>query len=544
MRRSRISIPKPDALDKMIGWLSPEAGVRRLKAKTVMALYGGYTAARTDRRQTKAWQTMDGGADQVTLPDLPVLRERSHDLVRNAPLATGAINTVVTNVVGTGLKVQSRIDREVLAPYLGDSEEAFDAFERAAEREFRFWANSRDGDAARMLDFTGQQDLALRSVLVAGDAFILRRHINRPGARYSTAFQLVEAERVCNPNFSRDIPSLSGGVEKDEFGAAIAYHILQAHPGDVTNPASREWVRLRAQDKQGLWLVNHLARPTRIGMTRPAPYLAPVIESLKQLDKYSEAELMAAVISSMFSVFIKSEDPDGLAPMNDGGAAANREESDFQLGPGAILDLLPYESVEIADPKRPNTAFDGFVMAVLRQVGVALEIPFELLVKHFTASYSAAQAALLEAWKFFRARREWLASMYCQPMYEIVITEAVAKGYLHAPGFFSDPMIRAAYLGTEWIGPPRGQIDQLKEGKAARERVDMGISTLAEETASLTGGDWERKHQQRVKEKRLRVEAGLEGWLDEQSRVRSRYLTTHPDVEDDQDEENNEEEGE
>lgn len=511
MRRSRINLPKPDALDKVIGWLSPEAGVRRLKAKTVMALYGGYTAARSDRRQTKAWETMDGSADQVTLPDLPILRERSHDLYRNAPLATGAINTVVTNVVGTGLKVQSRIDREVLAPYLGDNEETFDAFERAAEREFRFWASSRDGDAARVLDFASQQDLALRSVLVAGDAFVLRRHINRPGARYTTSFQLVEAERVCNPNFGRDVPTLSGGVEKDQFGAAIAYHVLQAHPGDSTNPASRQWVRLRAQDRQGLWLVNHLARPTRIGMTRPVPYLTPVIETLKQLDKYSEAELMAAVISSMFSVFIKSEDPDGLAPMNDGSPVSSREENDFQLGPGAILDLLPYESVEIADPKRPNAAFDAFVMAVLRQIGVALEIPFELLVKHFTASYSAAQAALLEAWKFFRARREWLASIYCQPIYEVVITEAVAKGYLHAPGFFSDPMIRAAYLGTEWIGPPRGQIDQLKEGKAARERVDMGISTLAEETAALTGGDWDRKHQQRVKEKRMRVEDGLEG---------------------------------
>lgn len=71
-------------------------------------------------------------------------------------------------------------------------------------------------------------------------------------------------------------------------------------------------------------------------------------------------------------------------------------------------------------------------------------------------------------------------------------------------------MLRAAYLGSEWIGPPRGQIDQLKEGKAARERVDMGISTLAEETAALTGGDWERKHRQRAKEKRLRLEAGLD----------------------------------
>lgn len=218
---------------------------------------------------------------------------------------------------------------------------------------------------------------------------------------------------------------------------------------------------------------------------------------------------MAAVVSAMFSVFIKSEDPDGLAPIEDG-AGSGRDDKDFQLGPGAILDLLPYESVEIADPKRPNAAFDQFVLAILRQVGVALEIPFELLVKHFTASYSAAQAALLEAWKFFRSRREWLASMFCQPVYEAVITEAVARGYLNAPGFFSDPMIRAAYLGSEWIGPPRGQIDQLKEGKAARERVDMGISTLAEETAALTGGDWERKHRQRSKEKRMRLEAGLE----------------------------------
>jgi len=132
MSRKRISLPEPTALDKVIGWISPEAGVRRLKAKTVMALYGGYTGARKDRRQTKAWQTMDGSADQVTLPDLPALRERSRDLIRNAPLATGAINTVVTNVVGTGLKVQSRVDRDVLKGILGDTEEDFEAFERAS----------------------------------------------------------------------------------------------------------------------------------------------------------------------------------------------------------------------------------------------------------------------------------------------------------------------------------------------------------------------------------------------------------------------------
>ena len=91
----------------------------------------------------------------------------------------------------------------------------------------------------------------------------------------------------------------------------------------------------------------------------------------------------------------------------------------------------------------------------------------------------------------------------------MVITEAVAKGILKAPGFFSDPYIRSAYLGAEWIGPPRGQIDQLKEVRAAQTRIEIGVSTLAEETAILTGGDFERKYPQILKEYRHKQEAGI-----------------------------------
>ena len=210
----------------------------------------------------------------------------------------------------------------------------------------------------------------------------------------------------------------------------------------------------------------------------------------------------------MFTIFVKSETEDGLLPMgSEQGKPA--KSGDYKMSPGAILDLQPNEAIEIADPKRPNQAFDGFVQSILRQIGVALEIPFEILIKHFTASYSAAQAALVEAWKTFSTRRKWIATQFCQPVYEMVISEAVAKGYLKAPGFFSNPFVRAAYLGTEWIGPPRGQIDQLKEIRAADYRVKMGVSTLEEETAQITGGNWEVKHAQRAREQKLRTEAGL-----------------------------------
>ena len=216
---------------------------------------------------------------------------------------------------------------------------------------------------------------------------------------------------------------------------------------------------------------------------------------------------MAAVISSMFTIFVKSENADGLKPL--GEDTAPKRSKEYEMSSGAILDLLPNESIEIANPNRPNQAFDGFVQSILRQIGVALEIPFEILIKHFTASYSAAQAALVEAWKTFSTRRKWIASQFCQPIFEMVITEAIAKGILDAPGFFSDPFVRSAYLGAEWIGPPRGQIDQLKEIRAADYRVRLGVSTLEEETAQITGGNWETKHIQRTREQRLRTEAGL-----------------------------------
>lgn len=40
--------------------------------------------------------------------------------------------------------------------------------------------------------------------------------------------------------------------------------------------------------------------------------------------------------------------------------------------------------------------------SIIRQIGSSLGVPYELLVMHFTSSYSASRAALLEAWKQFR----------------------------------------------------------------------------------------------------------------------------------------------
>lgn len=509
MAKPKINISR-NGLDKLIEAVAPQWGARRYKARMAMALAGAYTGASKRRRSMSEWDTSTGDADTDLLPDLALLRERSRDLVRNNPLAVGALNTKCTNIVGTGLRVQSQID----ADYLGLTAEQAGTWQSAAEREFRLWGNSREADLERTLNFAQLQELALRSCFESGDVFSGLPMVARPGSVYETRVQVIEGDRVSNPNWAADTVTLAGGIERDENGAPVRAHITKQHPGKLWGRSGQgfEWQPYDFFDQNGWPLLLHVFAKRRPGQSRGIPDLAPVIESLKQLGTYTEAELMAAVISGMFTVFIKSETGDALGsttmqPTSETGGRAS--DKDFKLGNGAIIELANDESIETANPGRPNAQFDPFVLAVLRQVGVALELPYELVIKHFTASYSASRAALLEAWRMFKSRRKWFADVFCQPIYEMVITEAVLIGRLDAPGFLFDPTVRAAYLGATWTGDAPGQLDPQKETEAARNRVEYGFSTHARESAEMNGSDFEQNTSTRKREYRMLEEAGL-----------------------------------
>jgi len=505
-------------MDQVINFFSPAQGQERFKIRAQMALVGGYTGADRTRRANQAGSRRETSADGAILPDLRALREDSQHMLRNSAIAIGAVKTNITKIVGTGLKVKSQINREVL----NLSEEAANTWERRAVREFLLATDTHEIDAERQLTFSLLQGLVLLKTLEDGDVFTSMPRFKRPGSPYTLKLQIIESARVTNPNSI--YPSaitldgkITAGVEKDATGGPVAYHVCNQHPGGLGYLAGKnlKWTRLEAYGKTtGAPLVLHHYDKTRPGQTRGVPYLAPVIEIIKQLGRYTDAEVMAAVVSGMLTTFITTEsgDPEDVLPVNPDTAAANPADTGIELGYGSVVGLLPGEDVKTVIPGRPNPAFDPFVTALCRQIGVALEIPFELLVKHFTASYSAARAALLEAWSYFNRRRHWLVTSFCQPVYEAVITEAVATGRLKAPGFFSDPAIRRAYLGTVWTGDAPGQLDPLKEVNASEKRMALNLTTHDEECSMSPygGADWESKVPQLAKEKRLLLAAGLD----------------------------------
>jgi len=495
--------------DHIANWLSPSAGQKRFKARAHLAMMsGGYDSADRTRRANQKGGRREMDADSAILPDLVTLREESQHLARNNSIAAGALKTNVTKVVGSGLQPKSQIDRNVL----NLSDEQADAWERAAEREFKLATATREIDAERQMDFSLLQGLVFLRVLEDGDVLVNLPRFARSGSPYKIKLQLIEAARLCNPQFKPDTERMVAGVSKDRHGGPEKYHVVNKHPGNLRYHFLRSkkddysWQSLKAFAKNGDPLAIHLFDKTRPGQTRGVPYLAPVTELVKQLGRYTDAEVMAAVVSGMLTVFVYNETGDpsfGPAPNMDnpdGDASATEDPTGMELGYGSVVGLPNGSRIESVDPNRPNTAFDPFFIAITRQIGMALELPFEVLIKHFTASYSAARAALEDAWDYFLRRRHWLAAQFCQPVYEAVITEAVISGRLAAPGFFPDPLIRRAWLSTLWTGDAPNQIDPVKEVEAAKRRIELRISTRAEERAMLLGGDFEAIQPQILKE--------------------------------------------
>ncbi len=506
-------------LDKAIAVVNPTAALRREKARWQLEIMGrfinsGYdeSGASHSKNSMKEWNASSKSPQEDIDRNLHTLRQRSRSLMMSAPVAVSAIKTNRTNIVGVGLKARPTIDRAAL----GISEAEAKEWEDKTQREFELWAKSKHCDSTKINNFYEMQQIACLSWLMNGDAIALIKYNDSESAfmPYGLRLHMIESDKVCNPYSSGSYVNLQqintangnriyNGVEIDREGAVVAYHICNTYPQSSLQ-AEKKWKRVEAYGKRtGFPNVLMIFESERAEQYRGVPYLAPVIETLKQLTRYSEAEIMAAVINGFFTVFVTTEKTPAEMPftgLRDDDSGEGDDARSYGLGPGMINILSPGEDIKMADPSRPNTNFDAFTTSFAKYIGAALEIPYELLLKQFVASYSASKAALEEAWKAFRMKREWLVNDFCQPVYEMWLVEAIAKGRVKAPGYFIDASIREAWSKCVWNGPSQGMLDPLKEINAARKRVELGVSTRQKETMEMNGGSFDDNAEQLLRE--------------------------------------------
>ena len=515
-----------DLITKALRFVDPQRAAKRIVGQAALDIAASlgeapgdtnYDGASRLHRHLRNWRPRLLGARQTyNKGEADILSARSQDLYRNHPIARAAISRVRLSAVGAGVIPHAAVDAEAL----GISPEAAANLNRAIDREFKLWATDpRECDAESALSFYGLQDLALVSSMVGGDVFSLTPHIERKFGTYGLKLQMVEGWRVSNPGNVQNTSTLVDGVRLDGYGSPVAYHISEPRENDALGLAHSSWRTFPAfGEKTGRRRVLHVwNEKDRPGQVRSAPFLAPIITPLAKLEKYSQAELTAAVVSGLLTVFIEKDaedegdlDPTETAPWGgaEGGSDSEVSGDELALGTGAVLDLAPGEKANIADPSRPNANYAPFVDAVMMQIGAALNIPKDELLLHYASSYSAARAAMLQAWAFYTSRRRQLVDLFARPARDLWLDEAVARGRLSLPGY-GDPARRVAYSEATWVGPARGAIDELKETKAAAARIDAKLSTRARESQAITGEPWTGTVRQLGAEERALRDEGI-----------------------------------
>lgn len=476
------------------------AGAAAVKPRIrVKAGSAAYDAGDIMRQEIAGWRPQLAPADGELAFEREDITARSRDLIRNNGWAAGAIVKEVDAVLGASFRPSSKPDWRAL----GVSPDDATALGHEIEAAWRGYADDPRClcDATRTTGMAGMFALAYRHYLSDGDALgVLHWDDALP---WSTVLRVVDPDLLSNPNDVFDTAEMRGGVEIDAHGAALAFHFRGAHRNAPwAAMEAYRWERVERETAWGRPQVVHFYDKHRDGQTRGVPRLAPVAEKLKMEDKYSRVELQAAVLNAVLGAYIKSPfDQDEFAETLNSKDSTSyyslrdawHKDRKITLGGVQLPTLFPGEDIGFHTAARPSAQFDAFETAVLRHIAAGLGISYEQLAADWSkTNYSSARAALIEIWRGWSARRLCFAQRFCQPVFIAWLEEAVDRGAVTIPAGWPDFYdALPAYARAKWIGPGKGFVDPVKEIQAAALRVKLGVSSLEDEAAELTGSDYE-----------------------------------------------------
>ena len=476
----------------------------------------GYSAegASVIKKTLKSWLPQHFSAVSDIDFNLATLRNRSYSLAIGSPIGAAVIKTMVSGVINEGLKVFPRINHTALNLSIDEARE----WEEKVKREFELWSENVECDFYRRNTFRELQRLAFTNQLTDGDCVCLFRRRNSASQNpYSLRLQLIEAGRISNPQeggatfstieMQKGSSRIVNGIEVDRSGVLKAFWIANKIFNEFnTTKVLTEWRRVKFfGEKSGEQNLCFLCNDSRIEQFRGEPLLSPVLEIAKNILRYTDAELTAAILKTYLSIFFttpleRSYGINDILPTNE------VDLSEVKIGPGTFTNLPPGVSVQTVSPSGAASTFESFTVQLLKQVGAAVNLPFEVLLKNFQSSYSASKAALLQAENEFRQRRESFVIDFCEPIYRIFLAEAVALGRIDAPGFFEDALKKKLWCSADWHNETSHALDSQKEIAAAEKKIALGLSTYTRESSILNGTDFAENLKQLAKEKKLMSE--------------------------------------
>ncbi len=434
-------------IDRAVGYLSPQRGLRRIRARVASDLLVRHYEAAASGRRTQGWKRSAGDANAVMATSLARLRENARDLVRNNAHATRAVATIANQVVGWGIVAKT-------------------ADKRAAQA-WKDWSGSRACDAEGRHDFAGLQKLAMRCIVESGEVLIRRRwRLPVDGLPLPFQLQLLEPDYIDTSRTGISLPNggrIVHGVEFDAIGRRVAYWLFPEHPGSAVSTfgnASGGSKRIGAVD------ILHAFHQERIGQVRAASWFAPVILKMKDYDEYDDATLMKQKIAACLAVI--TSDTDGSATALGTGDDTDSPGID-SIEPGAIINAPAGRTITVIDPPSVRDYAD-YSKVSLQTIASGLGVTYEDLTGDYAdLPFSAARMSRLahqsriEDWRW-----RTMIPQVCDPVWGWAMESAAVMGIVR-----ENP-------GAAWTADAPAAIDPSAEALAFQREVRGGSKSWSE----------------------------------------------------------------
>jgi len=473
-------------LDQAIYLLSPEWALRRAHARQLFARYESAKPSRGRRELGNG----GGDADRDLQWSRKPLRDKARWFDANSGYATGAFDTFVASLVGTQITTEPFVLRRDSTPHTRFNEQLKALWNEWCERPHiagRYTMGSADRLCARTLARDG-------GFMVRMFEGLQYRHFTR----FPLSLEYLEPDQLAD--LTDPARRIVMGVEKDEFGVHLFYHLLRKHPGGIMPGSNADTIRVPAAD---LFYVIHAKRLNQgVGVTK-LHAVENDMQDIHELDRYEmEAAKQGAAIGLVFE-----RTADWEQALDAAGNPVDRPAIE-KFWPGMVVDGLDVgEVAKMLNPNsRPNPNLKPFRTDRLREVstGSGLCSP-SAMMGEYGGSYSAERQGLVDNQRRIDPQIADFFDYYKQPLYARWVQAVVQAGLVKVPwgSINQRTLTRARHKAPKmpWIDPGR-------EVTAMEKMVQAGFDSRTSQIRA-TGRNPEEVRQEFIMENEQDRKAGL-----------------------------------